>query len=87
LVSEKNLARKALVSPSQVVIDHGGNEWSHAGTLSFSEKGNKEGELCWQRLHWALMYHTPQKVREVWIRSPLGHNRTVPDPPWLSRPA
>jgi len=40
------MARKALVSSSHVVIDHGGRECSHALALSLSENGNRCREIA-----------------------------------------
>jgi len=46
LLGGKNLARKAFVSSSHVVIDPGGKECSHALALSLSENRNKRRRMA-----------------------------------------
>ena len=42
----KNFIRKILVSSSHVVMHPGGKEWSHALTMSLSEKGNSHNRIA-----------------------------------------
>jgi len=73
LLGEKILARKTVVSLSQVVIDPEGEEWSHALAFSLTENENKCRRIA---LVEALLIfnvsHISRKTERCKLASPIG---------------
>jgi len=78
LLDGKNLARKALVSSSHVLINPEGKECSHAHALSLSEKGNNHSQMA--SVETLLCFNVPHTSKKT-ERCMFGSSKVVP-PNW-----
>ena len=82
-VGRKNLARKALVNSSQVVMQPDSKDATKPSLYPSMRNGISAGESRHWRLHLTLAYHTPLKIpRGVDLGLPKEFRQTEIATPW-----